>query len=72
MLTKDKERAPKEVKEKKANPKKSEGEGEGKWALDIRVGKIVSVDLHSEAESLYVLRIDVGEIEPRQVWGLDE
>ena len=36
-------------------------------ALDIRVGRIVKVDQHPNAESLYVEDIDLGEEKPRQV-----
>ena len=36
-------------------------------ALDVRVGKILSVDKHPNAESLYVESIDIGEDKPRQV-----
>lgn len=35
--------------------------------LDIRVGKIVSVARHPEADKLYVEQIDVGEAKPRQI-----
>uniref|UniRef100_A0AAQ5YLQ1 Tyrosine--tRNA ligase n=1 Tax=Amphiprion ocellaris TaxID=80972 RepID=A0AAQ5YLQ1_AMPOC len=35
--------------------------------LDIRVGKIISVDKHPDADSLYLEKIDVGEPEPRTV-----
>ncbi|KAJ3322781.1 hypothetical protein HDV06_002642 [Boothiomyces sp. JEL0866] len=35
--------------------------------LDIRVGKIVSVERHPDAESLYVEQIDLGEDQPRTV-----
>ncbi|KAI4553816.1 hypothetical protein MJT46_015996 [Ovis ammon polii x Ovis aries] len=35
--------------------------------LDIRVGKVISVDKHPDADSLYVEKIDVGEAEPRTV-----
>lgn len=35
--------------------------------LDIRVGKIVSVEKHPNADSMYLEKIDVGEAEPRQV-----
>ncbi len=34
--------------------------------LDIRVGQIVKVDRHPNADSLYVEEIDLGEEEPRQ------
>ncbi|KAH0503106.1 Tyrosine--tRNA ligase, cytoplasmic [Microtus ochrogaster] len=35
--------------------------------LDMRVGKIISVEKHPDADSLYVEKIDVGEAEPRTV-----
>ncbi|KAH9500617.1 hypothetical protein Btru_077091 [Bulinus truncatus] len=35
--------------------------------LDLRVGKIVSVSLHPEAENLYVETVDLGEEKPRTV-----
>ncbi|CAB4486458.1 nucleic acid-binding protein [Rhizophagus irregularis] len=35
--------------------------------LDLRVGHIVKVDKHPDADSLYVEQIDVGEAEPRTV-----
>lgn len=35
--------------------------------LDLRVGKILSVSKHPEADTLYVESIDVGEGEPRTV-----
>jgi tRNA-binding EMAP/Myf-like protein len=35
--------------------------------LDIRVGQIVKVDRHPDADSLYVEEIDIGEEQPRQV-----
>jgi len=35
--------------------------------LDIRVGKIVSISKHPDAEALYVEQIDVGEKKPRTV-----
>lgn len=37
-----------------------------------RVGKIVAVERHPNADALYVEKIDLGEAEPRQVcWGDD-
>ena len=36
-------------------------------ALDIRIGRIVKVEQHPNAESLYVEDIDLGEDKPRQV-----
>lgn len=35
--------------------------------LDIRVGKIVEVSRHPDADALYVEKIDLGEKEPRTV-----
>lgn len=35
--------------------------------LDLRVGKVLSVSKHPDAEALYVLSIDVGEGNPRSV-----
>jgi tyrosyl-tRNA synthetase len=35
--------------------------------LDIRIGKIVEVSRHPDAESLYVEKIDVGEAVPRTI-----
>lgn len=40
---------------------------EGPHQLDIRVGKIVDVQRHPDAEALYVEKIDLGETEPRTV-----
>lgn len=37
--------------------------------LDLRVGKIVKVDRHPDAEGLYLEEIDLGEDKPRQVGG---
>lgn len=35
--------------------------------IDLRVGKIISVDDHPDAEKLYLLKVDIGEEEPRQI-----
>lgn len=35
--------------------------------IDIRVGTVVEVGDHPEAEKLYVLKVDLGEEEPRQI-----
>jgi methionine--tRNA ligase beta chain len=35
--------------------------------MDIRIGQIVSVDKHPDADSLYVESVDVGEAEPRTI-----
>lgn len=40
---------------------------DGPHRLDIRVGKIVEVSKHTDADSLYVEKIDLGEEAPRTV-----
>lgn len=35
--------------------------------MDIRIGKIVEVSKHPEADSLYVEKIDLGEEQPRTI-----
>ncbi|CAG7834475.1 unnamed protein product [Allacma fusca] len=35
--------------------------------LDLRIGKIVDIDRHPEADALYVEKIDVGEEKPRTI-----
>lgn len=35
--------------------------------LDIRIGKILDIDNHPDADTLYVEKIDVGESEPRTI-----
>ncbi|XP_043244725.1 tyrosine--tRNA ligase, cytoplasmic-like [Amphibalanus amphitrite] len=42
-------------------------ETEGPHRLDMRVGRVVSVARHPDAESLYVEKIDLGEPEPRTI-----
>ncbi|XP_004603635.1 tyrosine--tRNA ligase, cytoplasmic [Sorex araneus] len=51
----------------KGPAKNSEPEEAIPSRLDIRVGKILSVEKHPDADSLYVEKIDVGEAEPRTV-----
>jgi aminoacyl tRNA synthase complex-interacting multifunctional protein 1 len=53
----------KESKTKPSEPQKSIDPSK----LDIRVGKILSVERHPDAESLYVEKVDLGEPEPRTV-----
>ena len=36
-------------------------------AMDFRIGRILSVEKHPEADSLYIEKIDVGEEEPRTI-----
>ncbi|MDR1690348.1 MAG: methionine--tRNA ligase [Candidatus Methanoplasma sp.] len=35
--------------------------------LDLRVGKVMSAEDHPDAEKLFVLKVDIGETEPRQI-----
>lgn len=35
--------------------------------MDIRVGQVISVENHCNAEKLYVLKVDLGEDQPRQI-----
>ncbi|GEM07323.1 tRNA binding protein [Rhodotorula toruloides] len=59
-----KEKAPKE---KKPAAPAAVAEAPAPWMIDLRVGKIVDVKVHPDADSLYVEQIDVGEAEPRTV-----
>lgn len=52
----------------KGNPKQTAEEEEVVPSrLDIRVGKVISVEKHPDADSLYLEKIDVGEEQPRTV-----
>ncbi|XP_065358916.1 tyrosine--tRNA ligase, cytoplasmic [Calliphora vicina] len=42
-------------------------EEEGPHRLDIRVGKVIEVQRHPDADTLYVLKIDLAEAEPRTI-----
>jgi len=64
----------KEGKKKEKAPGKSGGGGDAAAEgpvdisrLDFRVGKIVQVDQHPDADGLYVEKIDLGEGQPRTV-----
>merc|ERR1711923_369300 len=46
---------------------KSEPEEVSTYRLDIRIGKIVEVSCHPDAEKLYVEKIDLGEPSPRTI-----
>ena len=35
--------------------------------LDIRVGKIIDVEKHPNADTLYVEKVDIGEEKPRTI-----
>ncbi|TRY66643.1 hypothetical protein DNTS_007984 [Danionella cerebrum] len=52
----------------KGNPKQTADDEEiVPSRLDIRVGKVISVEKHPDADSLYLEKIDVGEDQPRTV-----
>ncbi|NP_958473.1 tyrosine--tRNA ligase, cytoplasmic [Danio rerio] len=52
----------------KGNPKQTTDDDEViPSRLDIRVGKVISVEKHPDADSLYLEKIDVGEEQPRTV-----
>lgn len=64
------------VKEKKTTTSKNEAELKNQeklkkpidfGRLDMRVGRILEIEDHPDAENLYVEKIDVGEKEPRQI-----
>ncbi|KAF9206154.1 G4 quadruplex nucleic acid binding protein [Podila verticillata] len=64
--------APKEKKEKKVKAPKAPAAPAGPatpqpWQIDLRVGKILKVEKHPDADSLYVETVDIGEAEPRTV-----
>eukprot|EP01080_Neovahlkampfia_damariscottae_P004247 gene4247-7584_t len=64
-----KKKPKKEGGEKEGGKKKVEKKVEKKvvFLADIRVGKILSVKKHEEADTLYVEEIDVGEEKPRTI-----
>ncbi|EDM27183.1 methionyl-tRNA synthetase [Lentisphaera araneosa HTCC2155] len=46
---------------------KFSGETDAFEKLDLRVGKITSLEIHPEADHLYVLQVDLGEDKPRTI-----
>ncbi|WVF65330.1 methionine-tRNA ligase, beta subunit [Kwoniella sp. CBS 6097] len=64
---KKKEKKEKKEKPAKAQPAKEEPTGPMPSMIDMRVGKVLDVKRHPDADSLYVESIDVGEEEPRTV-----
>ncbi|KAL8283807.1 hypothetical protein RQP46_005239 [Phenoliferia psychrophenolica] len=61
-----------EKKEKKPAAPKAKApepviEAPAPWMVDLRVGKIIDVKLHPDADAMYVETIDCGEAEPRTV-----
>lgn len=55
------------VKKSSAPTAAAEAVEDGPHRLDIRVGKIVEVSKHPDADSLYVEKIDLGETVPRTI-----
>lgn len=43
------------------------GDEDGPHRLDIRVGKVIEVARHPDADTLYVLKIDLAEAQPRTI-----
>ena len=70
MEEEKKQETPKEVKQEKKQEKPAEAPT-GPFAayrkMDIRVGTVISVEDHPDAEKLYILKIDMGEEQPRQI-----
>ncbi|WVR08853.1 methionine-tRNA ligase, beta subunit [Kwoniella sp. DSM 27419] len=64
---KKKEKKEKKEKPAKAQPAKEEPTGPLPSMIDMRVGKVLDVKRHPDADSLYVESIDVGEAGPRTV-----
>ncbi|KAK8844030.1 methionine-tRNA ligase, beta subunit [Kwoniella newhampshirensis] len=64
---KKKEKKEKKEKPAKAQAVKEEPTGPLPSMIDMRVGKVLDVKRHPDADSLYVESIDVGEAEPRTV-----
>ncbi|WOO84873.1 tRNA-aminoacylation cofactor arc1 [Vanrija pseudolonga] len=64
---KKKEKKEKKEKAPKAAPAAAEPTGPLPSMIDLRVGKVLDVKRHPDADSLYVESIDVGEAEPRTV-----
>ncbi|KAI9636897.1 putative tRNA binding protein [Dioszegia hungarica] len=64
---KDGKKKEKKAKPAKAQPVKEAPTGPMPSMIDLRVGKVLDVKKHPEADSLYVEQIDVGEAEPRTV-----
>lgn len=58
---------PPPAKASKNAPKQENAADDGPHRLDIRIGKIVEVAMHPDADTLYVEKIDLGEGEPRTV-----
>ncbi|KAF9310375.1 G4 quadruplex nucleic acid binding protein [Linnemannia elongata] len=53
--------------EKKAKKEAAAAAAAPPWQIDLRVGRILKVEKHPDADSLYVETVDIGEAEPRTV-----
>ncbi len=62
-----KEQKTEKKQEKKQEPAAPAGPFAAFRRMDIRVGTVISVEDHPDAEKLYILKIDLGEEEPRQI-----
>ena len=62
-----KEEKAKTNKESKPKPKETSAAKIDPSKLDIRIGKILKVERHPEADTLFVETVDIGEKEPRTV-----
>ncbi|CDZ96847.1 nucleic acid-binding protein [Phaffia rhodozyma] len=62
-----KEKKEKKEKKPKAPVVAAEPTGPMPSMIDLRVGHILSVEKHPDADSLYVEKVDVGEAEPRTI-----
>lgn len=62
-----KEKKPKKEKPAAEKPAASEEAPVDIGRIDLRVGKIIEIDRHPDADSLYVEKIDLGEAQPRTV-----
>jgi len=51
----------------KAEPKPSVVPFDEFARLDLRVGKVLEIEPHPKADKLYVLKVDLGEPQPRQI-----
>eukprot|EP01006_Ploeotia_vitrea_P025287 TRINITY_DN58168_c0_g1_i1.p3 TRINITY_DN58168_c0_g1~~TRINITY_DN58168_c0_g1_i1.p3 ORF type:complete len:299 (-),score=54.18 TRINITY_DN58168_c0_g1_i1:1612-2508(-) len=64
---KEEQRKKKEEEKAKAAAEKAKAGADDIRQCEIRVGKIVSVNQHPDADSLFVEQIDVGESQPRTI-----
>lgn len=55
------------AKAKKVEEKKAEIDIEEFGKSDLRVGKVVSCEKHPDADNLLIMKVDLGEEEPRQI-----